>query len=73
MDSSVFTDYFSSSGWAPNVYVLGGTDLHLYRILFLTLEGRYVFAKGKLGKDFVDFDPIDLSGFRVSTGLNMVF
>ena len=72
-DLSVFTDYFSSSGYAPSAHVFGGTDLQLYRILFLTVEGRYVFAKGTLGRDFIDFDPIDLAGFRLSTGVNVRF
>ena len=72
-DLSVFSDYFQSSGYAPSAHVFGGTDVQLYRILFLTVEGRYVWANGKLSKDFVDFDPIDLAGFRLSTGVNIRF
>jgi hypothetical protein len=72
-DSSVFTDYFSSGGFTPSMHVFGGTDLHLYRVLFLTFEGKYVWANAKLGQDFIDFDPIDLGGFRVSTGINVLF
>ena len=72
-DLSVFTDYFSSDGYAPSAHVFGGTDVQLYRILFLTFEGRYVWANAKLGKDFIDFDPIDLAGFRLSTGVNVRF
>jgi hypothetical protein len=73
VDHSVFTDYFVSSGFTPSAHIFGGTDVHLYRILFLTAEGRYVWAHGKLGKDFVDFDPIDLAGFRLSTGIHLMF
>ena len=73
VDLSVFKDYFSSSGFAPSAHVFGGTDLHLYRILFLSIEGRYVWANAKLGKDFIDFDPIDLAGFRLSTGFHVLF
>ncbi len=73
VDLSVFTDYFSSSGFTPSLHVFGGADLHLYRILFLTTEGRYVWANAKLGQDFVDFDPIDLAGFRLSTGISVMF
>jgi hypothetical protein len=72
-DLSVFNDYFSSEGWTPSAHVFGGADVRLYRQLFLTVEGRYVWARGKLGRDFIDFDPIDLAGFRVATGLNVVF
>jgi hypothetical protein len=73
VDLSVFKDHFSSSGYTPSAHLFGGTDVHLYRILFLTVEGRYVWANGKLGKDFVDFDPIDLAGFRLSTGIHVLF
>jgi hypothetical protein len=73
VDLSVFSDYFSSGGFTPSVHVFGGSDLHLYRSLFLTFEGRYVWANAKLGKDFIDFDPIDLAGFRLSTGINLLF
>lgn len=72
-DLSVFTDYFTSSGYTPSAHVFGGTDVQLYRILFLTVEGRYVWANAKLDKDFIDFDPIDLAGFRLSTGVNVRF
>lgn len=73
VDHSVFTDFFSSQGWAPSAHVFGGTDIRVFRVLYLTVEGRYVWANAKLGTDFVDFDPIDLTGFRLSTGLNVVF
>lgn len=72
-DNSVFTDFFSSSGYAPSAHVFGGTDIQLYRIVFLTVEGRYVWANAALGRDFIDFDPIDLAGFRLSTGVNVRF
>jgi hypothetical protein len=73
VDLSVFADYFSSEGFTPSAHVFGGTDVNLYRALFLTFEGRYVWAKGKLSKDFIDFDPIDLAGFRLTTGINVLF
>jgi hypothetical protein len=69
----VFSDYFSSSGFTPSLHAFGGTDLHLYRVLFLTFEAKYVWARGELGNDFIDFDPIDLGGFRLSTGINVLF
>lgn len=72
-DSSVFSDYFSSSGFTPSLHVFGGADLRLYRALFLTFEGKYVWARATLSNDFIDFDPIDLGGFRLSTGINVLF
>ena len=72
-DFSVFTDVFRSNGWAPSVHAFGGVDVRLYRGLYTSVEGRYTKASGKLGSDFVDFDPIDLSGFRLSAGINLMF
>lgn len=72
-DLSVFPDTFRSLGWAPSVHVLGGIDLKLYRTVYLTTEARYVWADAKLREDFVGFDPIDLAGFRVTGGINLLF
>jgi hypothetical protein len=73
VDLSVFNDLFRSRGWTPSAHALGGVDVQLYRRLFLSVEGRYVWAAGKLGRDFVDFDPIDLAGFRLAAGVNVLF
>ena len=72
-DFSVFTDVFRSEGWAPSAHVFGGVDVKLFRALYGTIEGRYTKASGDLSSDFVDFDPIDLSGFRLSAGINLIF
>ena len=72
-DLDVFTDIFTSSGATPTAHAFGGVDLKMYRQLFLTLEGRYVWASGELDADFIGFDPIDLSGFRFAAGINFVF
>ena len=71
-DFSVFTDVFEAKGWTPSAHVSGGVDIRVLRKLFLTLDGRYVWAKGNLGRTWVDFDPIDLSGFRMSAGINFM-
>ena len=71
--SRVFNDTFRSEGWAPSAHVFAGSDLRVYRRLYLSIEGRYTFAKATLGADFVDFDPIDLAGFRMGGGLRVVF
>jgi hypothetical protein len=73
VDHSVFPDVFRAKGWAPSMHAFGGVDVQIYRALYGTLEGRYTKAAGKLGRDFIDFDPIDLSGFRVSAGVNLLF
>ena len=73
VDLRVFPDVFRSNGWAPTVHALAGVDLQVYRALYATLEGRYTKSSAKLSSDFVDFDPIDLSGFKLSAGFNLVF
>lgn len=72
-DMSVFSDFFKSSGWTPSAHVFGGTDIHVYRRLSVSLEGRYIWASARLGPDFVDFQPIDLAGFRMSAGINLLY
>jgi hypothetical protein len=32
-----------------------------------------VWASAELDSDFIDFDPIDLAGFRFSAGINLLF
>jgi len=73
VDYSVFSDVFEAKGWAPSAHLSGGVDVRLLRRLFLTVDGRYVWAKGDLGRTWVDFDPIDLSGLRMSVGINFKF
>ena len=73
VDHSVFSEFFSSTGWAPSAHVFGGLDVQIFRLLFLQLEARYLWSSGELGPDFIDFDPIDLAGFRTTAGISVVF
>jgi hypothetical protein len=73
IDNGVFYESFRSQSWAPSGHVFGGVDLQIHRGLYATAQGRYTIASGKLGSDFVDFDPIDLSGFRMSAGISLLF
>lgn len=72
-DLSVFYSTFEASGATPTAHVFGGFDLKAYKRVFLTVEARYTWASGDLGEDFIDFDPIDLTGFRLSGGISLVF
>jgi hypothetical protein len=72
-DLSVFNDVFESSGWTPSVQAFGGVDLKLHRRLYLNVEARYVWASADLGPVWIDFDPIDLAGLRIGTGISIVF
>jgi hypothetical protein len=70
---SVFADVFRSKGWTPSAHAFAGVDIHIYRALYGTVVGRYTKAAGDLSRDFIDFDPIDLSGLRLSAGINVLF
>ena len=69
----VFSDTFTSEGWAPTFHVLGGTDIRVYRHLLLSLDARYSWQKATLSNDFIDFEPIDLGGFRFGAGIHVAF
>jgi hypothetical protein len=73
LDNSIFAEAFHSQSWTPAAYVFGGVDLQIYKSLYATVQGRYTKAAGKLDADFIDFDPIDLSGFHMSAGINILF
>ncbi len=69
----VFTDTFRSSGWTPTAHVFGGVDVRVYKRLYLSGEGRYLWSNGSPDSDFIDFDPIDLAGFKATVGLHYMF
>ena len=73
VDLHVFPDVFRSKGWTLTGHAFAGVDLQVYRALYATVEGRYTKSSAKLSSDFIDFDPIDLSGFKLSAGINLVF
>jgi hypothetical protein len=69
----VFPDRLQSEGWAPAAQGMLGLEFSLMTRLALSLEGRYVFAKADLSRDFSGFDPIDLSGASATMGLAVKF
>ena len=73
LDLSVFNETFRSRGWAPSAHVFGGVDVKIARRLFLTGEGRYLWSRAELGPDFTSFEAIDLTGFRLTAGINYLF
>jgi hypothetical protein len=72
-DLTIFSDLFNSEGWTPTVHVFGGMDIKLSPRFYLAIEASYAWAESDMGEDFVDFDPIDLAGFQVTAGLQIVF
>ena len=73
LDLSIFTERFESNGWAPSAHVFGGVDIKLARRLYLSTETRYVWADAELKRDFVGFDRVDLSGLRITAGVQFAF
>ena len=39
----------------------------------LSLDGRYSWQQATLSQDFIDFEPIDLGGFRFGAGIHLAF
>ena len=73
IDLSVFSDQFTSTGWSPSAQVFGGVDIRVFKRVYATVDGRYLWAAHDLGRDWIDFEPLDLTGFRLSGGVNFVF
>lgn len=73
VDLSIFNHTFSSDGWAVGPHVDTGADVQIWRMFFVNVGARYTWGHAKLSSDFVGFDGIDLSGFRSSTGMTIVF
>ena len=73
VDFSVFGENFESHGWAPSAQAFGGVDVHVFKRMYVTVDGRYLWASADLGRDWIDFEPIDLAGFRLSGGVSFSF
>ena len=69
----IFYELFESEGTTGTAHVMTGVDVSLSPRVVLTGEGRYSWGRADMGRDFVDFDKIDLSGFRVTAGLSFRF
>jgi hypothetical protein len=70
----VFPDTFDSRGWAPSATVFGGVDVRAWRRLYLNGEARYLLSHAKLSRQFDDkFDPIDLTGMKITAGIRYLF
>lgn len=73
LDNHIFSDTFRSEGWAPVAQAFAGADVMAFKRVMLSLEGRYTWKKADLGRDFLDFEPIDLGGFRIGAGIHFAF
>ena len=73
VDSAVFNDTLESHGWAPSAQVFGSVDVRVLTRLNVTVDARYLWSSADLAGDFVGFDPLDLNGLRLSTGISFTF
>jgi hypothetical protein len=73
VDSSVFGSTFTSAGWAPLAQAFAGVDVRVLKRVYVTLDARYQWSHATLGSTWIDFDPIDLAGFKLAAGANLVF
>lgn len=73
LDLTIFTDRFESSGWTFSGHAFVGIDISLSNSLGFVAEARYQWASANMGGSFVGFEPIDLSGLRVTGGVNWKF
>jgi opacity protein-like surface antigen len=69
----IFYDHISSAGWTGTVHALAGIDFSLSPRWAITTEGRYARASADLGRAFENFEPIDLSGFSTTFGIQLRF
>lgn len=70
---TIFSDRLTSQGWTPSAHALAGVDVLLYRRLCASIEGRYLWSSAELQRSFDGFEPIDLAGFRLAAGVNVLF
>ena len=73
VDLTIFTSGFRSSGWGFATQAFGGAEVSLSPRWFLSVEGRYLWSDADLSGDFLDFEPIDLSGARIGAGVGFTF
>ena len=73
VNQSIFTATLRSDGWTPSAHVFGGVDVKVWKRLYLSGEGRYLWSRATPRADFGSFDSIDLAGFKASAGVHYMF
>ncbi len=69
----IFTADFISSGSSFYPYLTGGLEFSVTPRTSIVGEARYMWADQEMQRDFAQFDPIDLSGLRLTAGLAVRF
>ncbi len=69
-DPFIDFDEFQASGVEIGWHVLAGIQIRIGRRSTLDFEIKYHDARGDMGRDFPGFNPIDLSGVSLLTGIS---
>lgn len=69
----IFEESFVSEGGSFITFATVGADVNLRRNLAFTAEARYQWGEDRLDGDFSAFEPLDLSGLRLTAGLSVRF
>lgn len=72
-DLGIFDDRFESDGIAGVAQALAGFDYTLGTRAVLNTEARFTLGSGELGRDYIGFDRLDLSGLQITIGLKVRF
>ena len=68
--NAVFPAVLDTEAWTVVAQGMAGMDYNLSTQLGLSLDARYVHARGELGPSFTGYDRIDLSGMTATVGLS---
>jgi hypothetical protein len=69
----IFEDTFESTAWSLAATGFAGADISLTPRIGFTAEGRYLWARGSMNRDFSTFNKIDLAGYDASFGFFVRF
>ena len=72
-DLSVFPSTFTSGGWSPTAHAFAGVDVLVLKRVYVTFDARYQWSRASLSSTWVDFEPIDLAGFKLAAGASLLF
>jgi hypothetical protein len=67
----IYGDALRSDGSGLGLYASAGADLSIGKQFYLTGEARYNLASAGVRDAYSLFDPIDLSGLQVTTGISL--
>jgi hypothetical protein len=69
----IFHAVLKSSDNVPIICLGCGVEYNIVKSLYLTVDLKYSWADDDLSQDFTGFDPIDLGGIRLTTGIQWHF